>query len=112
MVLYVNIVGPQLIFAQISLSAYSNHNTKLPDLGANQRNWMFPVLQTYQIVFGLTKPLNVTTGKLPSNVRYIYATTSGEVLTRTSRNSGHDVFLMRTPNIRSLNQVVWDQMTA
>ncbi len=71
------------------------------------------MLQSYQILFGLTTgPLNVSTGKLSGNVRYIYATTCSDVLTKTSKNSGHDVFLMRTPNIRSLNQAVWDQMTA
>ncbi len=49
---------------------------------------------------------------LSGNVRYIYAITSSEVIIRTSKNSGHDVFLVQTPYIRNLNQVVWDQMTA
>jgi hypothetical protein len=115
-VLFVNVEGfskPQIIFAKVSMSSYSDHSSKIPNLQIIRRQWKFSVLESYQIAFGVTVALNRDSakGKLPQNVQYVYVTTNETLLGPSSQYSGHNVVLMRTANIQNLNEQLWGEMT-
>ncbi|RYH11063.1 hypothetical protein EON65_38985 [archaeon] len=71
-----------------------------------RQHWKLSVLQSYQTAFGITNSSNrnIAKGKLPQNVKYIYATTNAALLGPSSQSSGHSVFLMRKENITNLNE--------
>jgi ABC-type sulfate transport system substrate-binding protein len=112
-VLFVNVKNypkPQIIFVQVSTSSYTDHRSKIPNLHPIVRqHWKLSILQSYQIVFGITDNVDtpncgIAKGKLPQNVKYVYATTNETLLGKSSQYSGHSVFLMRKENIKNLNE--------
>lgn len=116
-VLFVNVENypkPQIIFVQVSMSSYTDHISKIPNLHPMvPNNWKLSVLKSYQTVFGITNNPNrdIAKGKLPQNVKYVYVTTNKTVLGPSSQYSGHSVFLMRSENIEKLDRQLWMEMT-
>ena len=109
-----NYTDPQMIFVRVSPASYSVQQRKVPSLHPmTHTNWRHSVLQSYQIAFGITGAPNrdITKGKLPPNVQYVYATACEAVLGRSSQGSGHQVFLMRNEHIQKLNERLWHEMT-
>ncbi|KAJ5080487.1 MITOCHONDRIAL 28S ribosomal protein S29 [Anaeramoeba ignava] len=102
----------QLFLIQSSISSYSNHPSKLPDLWekSGPEN-STSVLDFYLEKTGLKRPKSKNSKKLGTNQYYIYITSNPKYMKKKSSNTSFPVLLVNRQSLKFFNEDEWNKIS-